>query len=238
MSKVDEIRRSEKESHETLYKNNKLFEEGSFLHRPVKTVMDILPLLAAEKAVRVLDLGCGVGRNSIPIAQYFADKPCVVDCVDLLDIAIEKLAEYSSQYGVSNSIVKHKSTIENFVITADTYNLIIAVSALEHVAAEKDFVYALDKIKHGIKHNGIICLTINTNVVETDLTSGKLLAAQFEVNLKTVEMDDLLLKAFNSFNILKHSVVPQQYEIKRNGRDVLISTQVVTLVVQKPYGFQ
>lgn len=238
MCKVDEIRRSEKESHETLYKDKRLFVEGSFLHRPVKTVMDILPLLADEKAIKVLDLGCGVGRNSIPIAQYFADRHCVVDCVDLLDIAIEKLADYSSQYGVSNSIIKYKSTIESFEITADTYNLIIAVSALEHVASEKDFVYALDKIRHGIKHNGIICLTINTDVVETDLTSGKLLAAQFEVNLKTVEMDDLLLKAFSSFNILKHTLVPQRHEIKRNGQDVLINTQVVTLVVQKPYGFQ
>lgn len=234
MNRIDEIRRSEKESHETLYKNNMLFEEGSFLYKPVKTVMDILPLLTDETAVRVLDLGCGVGRNSIPIAQYFADKNCLIDCVDLLDIAIEKLEEYSRQYGVSNSIVKYKSSIEDFEITEDTYNLVVAVSALEHVAAERDFIDVLDKVKHGIKHNGIIFLTINTNVVETDIMNGKLLDAQFEVNLKTAEMVNLLLKAFSTFNILKHTVVPQKHEIKRDEREILISTQVVTFVVQRP----
>jgi SAM-dependent methyltransferase len=232
MNRTDEIRRSEKESHETLYKNNKLFEEGSFLFKPVKTVMDILPLLADEKAVSVLDLGCGVGRNSIPIAQYFADRHCVIDCVDLLDIAIEKLEEYSRQFGVYNSIVKYRSAIEDFVIKEDTYNLIIAVSALEHVAAEKDFIHVMDKMKHGIKENGVICLVINTEVVETDIQSGKLREAQFEVNMNTADMNDLLFKTYNNFNVLKHTVVGQRHEIRRNGRDILISTQVITFVVQ------
>ncbi len=234
MNRIDEIRRSEKESHETLYKNNMLFEEGSFLYKPVKTVMDILPLLADEKAVRVLDLGCGVGRNSIPIAQYFADKNCLIDCVDLLDIAIEKLEEYSSQYGVSNSIVKYISSIEDFEITEDTYNLVIAVSALEHVAAEKDFIDVLDKVKHGTKQNGIICLAVNTEVVETDIKNGTLLDVQFEVNMSTVDLKDILFKTFRNFKTLKSTVVPQKYEIKRDERDILISTQVVTFVVQKP----
>lgn len=233
MSKIDAIRLSEKESHETLYKNNKLFEEGSFLYKPVKTVMDILPLLTNEKAVRVLDLGCGVGRNSIPITQYFAGKNCLIDCVDLLEIAIEKLEEYSKQFGVNNSIVKYKSAIEDFEITEDTYNLIIAVSALEHVATEKDFICVLEKIKHGIKKNGVICLCVNTEVVETDIKSGKLLDAQFEVNMKTVDMNDLLFKTFSDFNTLKSTVVQQEHAIKRNERDILIRTQVVTYVVQK-----
>ena len=233
MSKIDEIRLSEKESHETLYKNNKLFEEGSFLHKPVKTVMDILPLLTDEKAVRVLDLGCGVGRNSIPIAQYFADKNCLIDCVDLLEIAIEKLEEYSNQFGVNNSIVKYKSAIEDFEIKTDTYNLILAVSALEHVATEKDFIDVLDKMRRGIKRNGVICLCVNTEVVETDIKSGKLLDAQFEVNMKTADMNDLLFKMFSDFNTHKSMVVQQEHAIKRNERDILISTQVVTYVVQK-----
>lgn len=233
MNRIDEIRRSEKESHETLYKNNMLFEEGSFLYKPVKTVMDILPLLTDETAVRVLDLGCGVGRNSIPIAQYFADKNCLIDCVDLLDIAIEKLEEYSSQYGVSNSIVKYKSSIEDFEITEGTYNLVIAVSALEHVAAEKDFIDVLDKMKHGIKKNGIICLAVNTEIVETDIKNGELLDAQFEVNMSTVVLKDILFKTFSNFKTLKSTVVPQKYGIKRDKRDILISTQVVTFVVQK-----
>lgn len=72
MNTLYKIRNAERKSHESCYENNRLFEEGSWLAKPVSSVMDIFPLLNKESSVKILDLGCGVGRNCIPAAQFFS----------------------------------------------------------------------------------------------------------------------------------------------------------------------
>ena len=99
--RLTEIREAEKQSHIEIYSSTELFTEGSWLQKPVKTVLDIIPLISEKKDLRVLDLGCGIGRNCIPIAKAFSDLNCRIDCIDILDLAIEKLyqnAEYHLRY--------------------------------------------------------------------------------------------------------------------------------------------
>ncbi|MBL2486581.1 class I SAM-dependent methyltransferase, partial [Klebsiella pneumoniae] len=86
-----------------------------------------------QNNLQVLDLGSGVGRNSIPIAQKIQNTSGTVTCVDLLDSALTKLQTYSKEYGVINNIKTEQVAIENYYIQPDTYNYIIAVSSLEHV---------------------------------------------------------------------------------------------------------
>ncbi|MFC4403944.1 hypothetical protein [Gracilibacillus xinjiangensis] len=45
MGRLETIRASEKQYHDYCYDKNKLFEQGSWLHRPVKTVIELVPLL-------------------------------------------------------------------------------------------------------------------------------------------------------------------------------------------------
>ncbi|WP_369810001.1 class I SAM-dependent methyltransferase [Gracilibacillus caseinilyticus] len=96
--------------------------------------MNQLPLLKDQGYVRVLDLGCGVGRNSIPIAQRL-NKGTVV-CVDLLPSAIEKLEYYSHKFEVEEFIESVRSDIGNYTINENEFDLIIAVSSLEHLVSE------------------------------------------------------------------------------------------------------
>lgn len=96
MSRLELIRKEEMKYHDFCYENYKLFEEGSWLYKPVKTVMDLLPIFKNHEKIRVLDLGSGVGRNSIPIAQEIKNKNGKVVCIDLLDSALDKLKLYSS----------------------------------------------------------------------------------------------------------------------------------------------
>lgn len=65
MNRIDYIRQEEKNYHEQY----KLFEAGSWLFKPVKTVMDLMNHFDGQNNLQVLDLGSGVGRNSIPIAK-------------------------------------------------------------------------------------------------------------------------------------------------------------------------
>jgi len=54
--------------------------------------------------ITVLDLGCGVGRNSIPIASSLQGRGGKVVCVDILQSALDKLHEYGEHYGVRASL--------------------------------------------------------------------------------------------------------------------------------------
>ena len=91
MIRLEQIRESERRSHEDVYTNHALYESGSWLQKPVKTVIELLPYFEKVKELRVLDLGCGVGRNCIAIARHFSHIPCRIDCIDILPLAIEKL---------------------------------------------------------------------------------------------------------------------------------------------------
>ena len=100
---IEYIRNKEAESHLKMYSENELFSGDGWLGKPVKTVVDLLPIFAYKKEITALDLGCGVGRNCIPIAQFFSDKHCTIDCVDILEYAIEKLVDNAKKYAVEKT---------------------------------------------------------------------------------------------------------------------------------------
>ena len=75
MDKISEIRKAEALSHIETYSEHELFKEGSWLAKPVKTVMELLPFFNGYDDFRALDLGCGIGRNSIPVAQALSTIP-------------------------------------------------------------------------------------------------------------------------------------------------------------------
>ena len=149
--RLNHIRQAEAASHTQAYSNHSLFSPGSWLAKPVKTVVDLLSLFEGYTNFRALDLGSGVGRNCIPVAQHFNGIPCRVDCVDILELAIAKLNENAQQYGVENCIQGIVSSIDDYEIDADSYDLILAVSALEHIASQSAFEKKLTEIRDGLR---------------------------------------------------------------------------------------
>lgn len=230
---IDKIRAAEKASHIEIYSSAKLFESGSWLAKPVKTVMDILPLFENYQSLDVLDLGCGVGRNCIPIAQQFSGIHCKIDCVDILNFAIDELKRNSIKYNVEDAVNGIISSIDEFSIEQNKYDFIIAVSALEHINSEKAFENKLKEIEKGTKKNGIVCMIINSEIIEKDKNTGKNLDAQFEVNLSTSDLSEMLQNVFQNWEMLKQTVVSQRYDIPRENCIADLSTNVVTIVARK-----
>ena len=231
--RINHIRQAEAASLTQAYSNHSLFSPGSWLAKPVKTVVDLLSLFEGYTNFRALDLGSGVGRNSIPVAQHFSGIPCLVDCVDILELAIAKLNENAQQYGVENCIRGIVSSIDDYEIAADSYDLILAVSALEHIASQSAFEKKLTEIRDGLRHGGIACLIVNSGVVEHDKATGQELPPQFEVNLPTSQMQELLEKTFAGWQVIKHTIVHQKYDIPREKRIADLETDVITYVVRK-----
>ncbi|MBR3817598.1 MAG: class I SAM-dependent methyltransferase [Clostridia bacterium] len=226
------IRDAEKASHIEIYTTAKLFESGSWLQKPVKTVMDLTPYFQNYNNINILDLGCGIGRNCIALAQEFKSK-CKIDCVDILELAIEELNNNAVRYGVENEINGIFSSIDDYIIPANSYDLIIAVSALEHVDNIESFKNKLNEISKGIKENGIVCLIINSQITEINKENGQQLTPQFEVNLKTQELLDLLKNAFDGWETIKNTVRSQRYDIPRENCVSDLTTDVVTFVAKK-----
>ena len=233
LSRLGEIRKAEAESHIEAYTSHDLFTAGSWLAKPVKTVIDLLPLFERYTDFRALDLGSGVGRNCIPVAQHFRSIPCRVDCVDILELAVAKLNDNAQQYGVADHIRGIVSAIDDYEITADSYDLIMAISALEHIASQSAFEKKLAEIRDGLCHGGIACLIVNSGVIEHDKATGQELPPQFEVNLPTSQMQDLLENTFAGWKIIKHTIVHQKYDIPRENGIADMETDVITYVVRR-----
>jgi 2-polyprenyl-3-methyl-5-hydroxy-6-metoxy-1,4-benzoquinol methylase len=226
---MDYIRQKEKEYHELCYKEHELFKEGSWLHKPVSFVLEVIDTI---KPLRVLDLGCGVGRHSIPIAEKIGGNGQVI-CVDLLQVALEKLREYGKKYGVEKKLICVQEEIDSYIIEANTYDYIVAVSSLEHVRSEKVLKTILQNMQAGTKQNGIHYLVMNSSIEETEAATGRQLTPLIEVDMKTEEMLALLDEQYEGWKIIKREVKALQFTIQRDGIDILLQTNAITYVVQK-----
>lgn len=224
MDRLEYIRTEEKKYHDFCYENFKLFESGSWLHKPVKTILDILEEFNEMQYISVLDLGCGSGRNSIPIAQTLKNRDGKVVCVDLLVSAITKLQEHSKEYEVQQFIKPIMLDIEHFQIEKAEYDFIIAVSALEHVSSEQILKKKLREMTVGTKPNGINCIIINSNVKEILTESNKEIAPMFEVNICTDSMFELLDQQYDGWNIQVRNVKHLEFDIDRNGQSIKLTT--------------
>lgn len=236
MNRIEFIRNEEKKYHDFCYENYKLFEAGSWLYKPVKTVMELLPLFSDKENMNVLDLGSGVGRNSIPIAEVIKGRNGKVVCVDLLDSALNKLNEYSKKYQVEEVIRLEKADIGNFGIKPNEYDLIVAVSTLEHVKSETDFDEVILRMANGTKNNGINCLIVNSEVEEINLETNTKLDALMELNLSTEIMLNKLCSFYAGWEVLKTIVNPLEFKIIRSNQTILLKTNAITYVVRKNIG--
>ena len=232
-NRLASIRDNEEKSHTEIYLKEKLYESDSWLKKPIKTVQDLMECFAEYRELNVLDLGCGVGRNSIFVAKSFHGEKCVVDCVDILPVAIDILEKNAAEHGVQDRINGVVTPIEDYKIAEDYYDLIMAVSALEHIDSEKHFYQKLAEIKAGTRRSGIACLVINSDVKEIDSASGEELMPNFEVNLQTDTIFDFLDDEFSGWEVMKRSISAQEYDIPRDGITSRLSTRVITFVARK-----
>lgn len=231
--RLKQIRESERNSHIEMYSNDELYKDGSWLKKPIKTIVDLMPLFQEYQELKVLDLGCGVGRNGIAIARHYKDIPCTIDCVDILDLAIDKLCSNAKEFGVASNIRGIVRPIEDYTIQENYYDLIIAVSALEHIDSKESFVNKLLEMEKGTRPKGIVCLVVNSNVKEKDKVTEEEIPAQFEVNLSTEELQMILKQTFSNWTVIKSTVREQQYDVPRENGISDLRTSVVSFVARK-----
>ncbi|UHA72747.1 class I SAM-dependent methyltransferase [Paenibacillus sp. 481] len=232
MSHFLQARAEEMKYHEDFYKESKLFEAGSWLAKPVKVVMDMLEELDLE-GIRVLDLGSGVGRNSIPIAQRIQPYSGAVHCVDLLPTAVHKLGEHIQQYGVEASITAEIADVEFYDIAVDTYDYIVACSCLEHVSSEAAFRAVVERMQRGTTAGGINSILMSTEVEHFDIATGERTAGLIELHLSTDRAFQLLRESYHEWDIVIEKQLPQSIQEQKQGACIAFKSNWITFVARK-----
>lgn len=227
-------RKAEAGYHSNFYENNELFASGTWMSRPMPMVMDMLErILAHKEELRVLDLGCGVGRHTIPIAQRLAQTNSEVIGVDLLDEAIDGLRKYAKEYNVDHLVQAVKADVEHYAIEKDHFDFIAACSCLEHVSNKQAFKEALERLQAGTRTGGIHCITMSTNVEEKEMNSGREIEPLIELNLPTAEAIAILEEAYKGWNILLQEHVTQTIEEDKYDEPTQFRCELLRFAVQK-----
>jgi len=150
--------------HQRLYARQQLYAEGSWLNEPAEEVMQALRLV--PESAMVLDLGCGVGRHTIPAAQL--NKVRGVIAVDSLPIAIEELRNNTRHYAVEDKVLPRLQRIESYSFPPRTFDAIIAFSALAHLSGPAAFDDCLERLHRSLRRTGFAILSIMADVSRCD----------------------------------------------------------------------
>lgn len=223
-------RQAEIDYHERLYKETPLFSEGSWLVKPAASVIEAFNIIN-KKAVNVLDLGCGIGRNSIPIAQLAFSGSKIV-CVDLLETAIDYLTHYARLYEVDEKIVGLVHDIEHYDIAQQTYDFIVCCSSLEHLSSEEAFIKKVFEIKVATKPDGIVCILLNTDATEENLETGEITDSLLELNLISEDTFKVLESCFNGWKLIKKTSMKQSIKEHKDGKHIILSGNWIAYIVQ------
>ncbi|ANE45631.1 methyltransferase [Paenibacillus swuensis] len=232
-ARIEHIRKEEREYHENYYEHYSLYEKGTWLHKPVGVVLRMANRLNTGKPLNMLDLGCGIGRNSIPLAEIAMPAGGKVVCVDLLGKALTKLRQYASKFGVKSAIVTEKSDISDYVIPPDTYDYMIACSSLEHVKSEASLHKVLKSMADGTKVGGINTIVMHTNIEEYDIATGKKRETLFEIIKSKDDVLNLLSRNYDGWERLHLQEEPLELEINRGDDPVMLKADSVTIAVIK-----
>lgn len=118
-----------------------------------KSIIETLPL---KNSISILDIGCGPGRVSIPLAKRLKPFNSRVTSLDIQQEMLDKVAAKAKKFQIENIELK-QGAIE-LIKPENKYNIILMICVLGEIP-EKEHVQTLDKIKSLLISGGILSIT-------------------------------------------------------------------------------
>ncbi|MEB1808990.1 MAG: class I SAM-dependent methyltransferase [Bacillaceae bacterium] len=100
---------------------------------------------------KVLELGCGAGRNAI----YFAENGCSVDAVDLSKESLKWAEERANEKNVSVNFINEN--IFELDFEENSYDIVYDSGCFHHIAPHRRMSY-INLVKRALKPNGHFAL--------------------------------------------------------------------------------
>lgn len=107
---------------------------------------DYTDILTENKDTEILDLGCGIGADTL----YLIERGFNVLSCDFSNEALKSIRE-----NISNSKTKYLDMLERFPFNDESYSLIIADLSL-HYFDNATTIHIMSEIKRVLKNNGIL----------------------------------------------------------------------------------
>lgn len=165
---LDSLLREPKEFWEEFY-SDRTKEIPFFYNSPDENLVEYFN--GGLKPKKVLEIGCGAGRNAIFMAQQGA----VVDALDLSQKAIDWGKERAEEIGVEVNF--HCENVFEFSFAPNSYDFIYDSGLLHHLAPHRRISY-LELVKKALKpngHLGLVCFNEKggSNISDLEVYKGR-----------------------------------------------------------------
>jgi len=231
--------------HRLYYSRHQLFEENSWLAKPDAGLMklieeELIGRIGAGKnksPLQLLDLGCGVGRNAVPVAMALAqaDIEAKVLAVDVLAESIDILAKNCATYCVDHIVAGLVADNDQFEIEAGRYDLIAAISVVEHCAGKARVLKLLKSIAQGLKPSGLARIEMTTDRNVIDLGTKQAVPTHVETPLSERQVKEMLAEAFteSDFAVLSLEVFPYKEVLDKDDKKILWQSKQVSFSARR-----
>lgn len=154
---------------------------------------------------RVLEIGCGPGRNAV----YMAQKGCEVDALDLSNNAIEWAKERAREEGVN--IDFHCISIFDFKFNPHSYDFIYDCGLFHHLAPHRRLTY-LEMLKKALKRDGyfgIVCFNTEGALDTSDWEIYKEGSLKGGIGYTEERLKEVFMNDFNIINFREMKKITQ-----------------------------
>lgn len=108
--------------------------------------------LHAKKGEAILDIGCGIGRWSLKLAE----RGAMVTGVDLSQEMINIARERARDKGLPISFIA--SPIQGLMVEASSFDKALAVTCLQHIISDEEMERSITIISRALKPGGVFIL--------------------------------------------------------------------------------
>lgn len=219
--------------HEDLYASTPLGAADSWLLEPDQLVLKAIELSRGANPILAFDLGAGVGRHTIPMAQGLAAGSKVI-AVDVIPSAIAHLKTNCAAAGVSDMVTPVVRDLEKFTFdTSMVAGLIVGFSAVEHVSSISAMRALLCRCAAATAPGGLVALGIFADRIE-ELADGTIRPALVEFELDSTTVHTMLDEAFSSWIIEYTHTGAEHVPEKREGIPYKLESTLIQFIGRKP----